>query len=73
MGISIGNALLKELKLGDNTVYQVYLGDQLVWPTEDNPQDTIDLQDLYLALSCISLGKWIDELPWSDTLPWMDQ
>ena len=69
MGIKIGNRELKSLKFGRYNVQSVFLGEYLVWPIE-TPED-ISMEDLILALSCYSLGKWVDELPWKDTLPWM--
>ena len=72
MGILVGNHALKDVKFGTQNVLEIYLGNILLWPTKDSKED-IDIQTILSVLSCISLGRWIDEFPWKDELPWYDQ
>ena len=72
MGILVDNHTLKDAKLGDQNVLSIYLGDVLLWPLV-TPEDDIDIDTLLSVLSCISLGRWVDEFPWIDNLPWYDQ
>ena len=73
MGILVGNHTLKDAKLGTQNVLAIYLGNVLLWPIK-NPDDIdVEIETLLSVLSCISLGRWIDEFPWKDNLPWYDQ
>ena len=67
MGVSVGNLALRDAKIGGRQVYEIYLGDIFLWP-----QYELKLDELKAALSCISLGEWIDIFPWKDELPWAD-